>query len=376
VTRTRKRLGLVVNPIAGIGGRVGLKGSDGAEIVRQAFEKGALPESPARATEALRASALAPEDLTLLAYPRSMGADEARAAGFEPRVVGRIEGPQTTAEDTKEAARTMAAEGVDLLLFAGGDGTARDVLDAVGGRVVALGIPTGVKIQSAVFAVSPRAAGRLAAEYLHGRTTRVREREVMDIDEAAFREDRVVARLHGYLRVPEEAHLLQGPKSGSIPDEAHATEAIASQVIEDMRDDHAYLVGPGTTTRPILQRLGLPKTLLGVDAVYRRRILVADADEAQLLDVLRDLRAILVVTVIGSQGFLFGRGNQQLSPRVLRLIGRDRLVVVATPEKIASLRGRPLLVDTGDADLDRAFEGYLRILTGYGRSVVYPVEAA
>src|SRR3970282_2113610 len=121
-------------------------GSDGAEIVRQAFEKGALPESPARTTEALRASALAPEDLTLLAYPRSMGADEARAAGFEPRVVGRIEGPQTTAEDTKEAARTMAAEGVDLLLFAGGDGTARDGLDAGGGRVGAPRRPTGGKL--------------------------------------------------------------------------------------------------------------------------------------------------------------------------------------------------------------------------------------
>jgi len=373
--RSRK-LGLIVNPIAGIGGRVGLKGSDGAETVRQALERGAVPQSPARAMDALRVLARSKGDLEVLAYPHEMGEDEARACGFEPVVLGSVVRGRTTAEDTRAAASEMVRRGVDLILFAGGDGTARDVCDAAGDRAVVLGIPTGVKIHSGVFAVSPRAAGDLAASFLEGRATAVREAEVMDIDEAAFREDRVSARLYGYLRVPFERVLVQGPKAGSIPDEARSSEAIAEQVVEDMQEGRLYIVGPGTTTRPILERLDLPKTLLGVDVVQGKRLVAADADEAQLLRLVAGRQATIVATVIGGQGFLFGRGNQQIGPGVIRRVGRENVVVVATPEKIASLCARPLLVDTGDPGLDRELAGYVRVVTGYGRSAIYRVEPA
>lgn len=197
-----KRLGLIVNPIAGIGGRVGLKGSDGVEIQRRALQLGAVRESESRAVQALQMVQSAGERLEVITYPHEMGEDAARECGFEPKIVGTIKRGKTTAEDTRNAALALMRLKVDLLLFAGGDGTARDIYSAVGQRIPVLGIPTGVKIHSAVFGTSPRSTGALAALYLRGRLSSLREAEVMDIDEEAFREGRVSARLYGYLKVP------------------------------------------------------------------------------------------------------------------------------------------------------------------------------
>jgi predicted polyphosphate/ATP-dependent NAD kinase len=368
------RLGLVVNPIAGIGGRVGLKGSDGTEIQRRALELGAEPRALGRAVEALeRLRKL--ENLEIVTYPGEMGEDAARACGCAPTVLGTITPGATTAEDTRRAARRMQERGVELLLFAGGDGTARDVYEAVGLEQAALGIPAGVKIHSAVYATSPRSAGELAALYLQGRADSLREAEVMDIDEEAFRRGMLSARLYGYLRIPFRTSLVQSQKVPSVGEGA-SLAAIGEDVAEKMEEGVLYIVGPGTTTRAIAEELGLEKTLLGVDVVLDRALMARDANEAQLLALLDERgehRAKIIVTPIGGQGYVFGRGNQQISPRVIERVGRENVLVVSTPDKLYALGSQPLLVDTGDRALDEMLSGYVTVVTGYNERAVRKV---
>ncbi len=369
------KLGVIVNPIAGMGGRVGLKGSDGPAILRKARELGALPESPGRAVEALRVVSVIKDEVELITYPREMGEDEARECGFAPTVIGSTAAASTVPEDTMAAAREMADMSVDLLLFAGGDGTARDIHDAVGQSVLALGIPAGVKIHSAVYSVTPKRAGELAVMFLEGRLPSVREAEVMDVDEGAFRRGTVAARLYGYLRVPDDKRFVQVGKSASPPDESDAVRGIASEIVRKMEEDCLYIIGPGTTTRPIMEELGLENTLLGVDVVLNKRLVAGDVNERDLMELTRGRRARIVVTVIGGQGYILGRGNQQLSPEVIRQVGKDNIVVVASMDKLASLGGRPLLVDTGDADLDQALSGYTKATVDFNSYAMHRVRS-
>jgi predicted polyphosphate/ATP-dependent NAD kinase len=370
-----KRLGLIVNPVAGMGGRVGLKGSDGEDILRRAVELGAVKLSPSRAVEALRRIARVRERVEVITYPGEMGEDEAREAGFQPTVIGSIAHGGTTREDTIEAARTMAEMGVDLIIFAGGDGTARDLVEAVDGDVPVLGVPAGVKIHSGVFAINPGDAGELAALYLEGGPVKLRELEVMDIDEEAFRDDRLSAQLYGYLKVPYVEAMVQNTKSGSATTDEFSLEGIAADIVEEMERDVIYVLGPGTTVRPIAEKLGLSKTLLGVDVVLNGELVAADANEKKLLELIEEKEARIIVTVIGGQGFVLGRGNQQISPQVIRSVGVENVTIIATPAKLAALQGRPLLVDTGDPEVDEMLSGYAKVVTEYGSRVVYRVKA-
>lgn len=395
-----KLFGLIVNPVAGVGGRVGLKGSDGAEILRRALEMGAVRDAPRRARLALERLARVRDHVEVVTWPGEMGEDEARAAGFEPRVLGTFCGRPTWAAaerdhgcdeaalgaagefvltspaDTEQAARELLAAGVDLILFAGGDGTARNICDAVGHRVPVIGVPAGVKIHSAVYATTPAAAGDVAALFLHERlaAVRLREGEVMDIDEEAFRENRVSAHLYGYMSVPYARGLTQSAKAGGVAGEERALNDVATEVIRDMSPGALYILGPGTTTRTIMTRLGLEKTLLGVDAVRDGALAGRDVTEEDLLRLLQTHpEAHLVVTVIGGQGHIFGRGNQQISPTVIRRVGTAGITVIATQTKLLSLEGRPLLVDTGDLALDAELCGYAKVVTGLGERTMYKV---
>jgi len=386
-----KKLGLIVNPVAGVGGRVGLKGSDGRDILLRALELGATRESPHRAEVALRHLERLRGRIQVLTAPGEMGEDEARAAGFAvevrapPAAHGVIEAAgtrfaETTAADTEEAARRMAAAGVDLILFAGGDGTARNVFNAVGDRVPVVGIPAGVKIHSAVYANTPANAGDLAALFLAGEgSVRLREAEVMDIDEDAFRHDRLSAALYGFLRVPYERQLIQSPKAGSQPSDEALAIGIGNDVIHSMKPGRLYLIGAGTTTRAIMRLLDLPCTLLGVDAVRDRRLVAGDLAESDALRLVEEANAggsgaAIVVAVIGGQGHIFGRGNQQLSPRVIRAVGKDNVIVVATQTKLLSLDGAPLRLDTGDEELDAELAGWTKVVTGHSQRTMYRVE--
>lgn len=371
----RKRIGLIVNPIAGMGGGVGLKGTDNAETLAKARALGARPRSSERATAALQAlKERLGDDVEIVTAAAGMGENAARAAGFLPVLVGAPFSDDTSAEDTRRIAGELIERGIDLLLFAGGDGTARDICAAIGTRIPALGIPTGVKMHSAVYATIPRAAGEAAAHFLTLAAAKCREAEVMDIDEDAFRGGRVSARLYGMLLIPDAPRLIQNLKSGSSGSEGASLAGIADDVIERMRDGALYIIGPGTTTRAIVERMGGRKTLLGVDLYCRGELIAADATERQILDQLDGVPARIVVTPIGGQGFIFGRGNQQLSAEVIGRVGKANIIIVASMDKMAGLRGEPLLVDTGDPDCDAMLAGYARVVTGYRTETVYQIQ--
>jgi predicted polyphosphate/ATP-dependent NAD kinase len=367
------RLGLIVNPIAGMGGAVGLKGTDGPEALARARELGARPRAAERATATLRVIAEKHTgDLDVFTGPGEMGESAARAVGFQPMVVGQAGASASTPGDTRDIAQRMAALELDLLLFAGGDGTVRDICAAIGQTALALGIPAGVKMHSAVYATSPRAAGELASQVLAGSPAPAREAEVMDIDEEAFRDGRVSAKLYGYLVTPTAPGLVQGLKSGSRGDAAELA-GLAAEIEARMDDGALWIVGPGTTTRAIAERLQVPKTLLGVDLYCRGEVVERDATEQAILKHARDVPAWIVVTPIGGQGYIFGRGNQQLSAPVIRAVGKERIVVVASPAKLASLRSAPLLVDTGDPELDHELSRYIRVVSGFRSETIYRI---
>jgi predicted polyphosphate/ATP-dependent NAD kinase len=373
VRNVSEKLGLIVNPIAGIGGRVGLKGSDGVEIQRKALALGAKPEAHQRTVQAL--IGMKPiDDIEILTYPGEMGESAAKECEFNPLVIGSIKCGETTSEDTINAAREMLQMGAHLLLFAGGDGTARDIYNAIGQNLPVLGIPAGVKIQSAVFGINPRRAGELAAQYLRGTISRLREAEVMDIDEDCVRNGIVSAKLYGYLRIPFRRSLVQSHKVASGSGEEASTEAIACDIIDTMEEGILYILGPGTTTRAITSKLGLEKTLIGVDVVCDKKLLAADVNEAQLLKLLKGKNSKIIVTPIGGQGYVFGRGNQQISHKVIKRVGEHNIIVISTADKINSFQGRPLWVDTGDRELDTMLSGHIEVITGYDEKVIYRVS--
>jgi len=228
-------------------------------------------------------------------------------------------------------------------------------------------------MHSAVYAINARAAGKLAAMYLQGTVTSVREGEVMDIDEDAFRQGRASAQLYGYLRVPAEEAFVQSAKAGRRESDNAAVESIAYAILDEMEPNCLYILGPGTTMRGIKAKISSENTLLGVDVALNKQFIARDANEAELLGLIKGKKAKIIVTVIGGQGYIFGRGNQQISPRVIREVGRQNIIVVATKEKISSLRGKPLLVDTGDSVTDNMLVGYTKIVTGYSEQTVLKV---
>jgi predicted polyphosphate/ATP-dependent NAD kinase len=367
-----KTVGLIVNPIAGMGGAVGLKGTDGKEILEKAIVLGAKPIAPARAESFLSELKPLKERMRLIAGAGKMGEEEARNCGFVSRVLGKTKN-ETSAEDTIEVAKRIRDVGVDLLIFCGGDGTARDVLNAVETNLPALGVPTGVKMHSAVFAVESRAAARVAMKFLWEKLP-LREAEVMDVDEKAFREGRVSAKLYGYLLTPYEPRLIQGIKMTSPTSESEIRNqaAIAIYVIENMKPHVIYITGPGTTTRAVGDLLDSKKTLLGVDLFYNKKLIAKDVNEKQILEEIKGKTAKIIVTPIGGQGFIFGRGNQQISPEVIRQVGRDNIIIIATEGKLRDLKS--LKVDTADPSLDDTLRGYIKVISDYRKERIMRIE--
>ncbi len=363
-TSSIRTLGFIVNPIAGMGGAVGLKGTDGKAILDKAVSLGAKPIAAKRAEAFLNELAPVKNCIRLLVGAGDMGETEAQRQGYSYTVVGEKR-QQTSSEDTKATAQAMVEGKVELLVFCGGDGTTRDVLKAVDNKLPVLGVPTGVKMHSAVFAVNPQAAARVVYRFLN-REIPIREAEVMDVDEQAFREGRLSAELYGYLLSPYEPHLIQVSKMASptTEDEVRNQAAIAIYIIEQMQPETLYIIGPGTTTRTISDLLDQKKTLLGVDLLMNKQIIEKDVNEQQILQSLKGKPVKIIVTLIGGQGFIFGRGNQQISSKVIRQVGIENIMVVATGNKLRSLKS--LKVDTGDPKLDAEFRAQkLRVLSDY-----------
>ncbi|HSG62368.1 MAG TPA: ATP-NAD kinase family protein [Pseudomonadales bacterium] len=372
------RVGLLINPWAGIGGPAGLKGSDGADIVAEALARGANPQAQQRVLQALQALENESDRMTWLTAGGDMGEAVCRLAGFEPILVGSPQSEPSTASDTERLATALLEHGVDVLLFAGGDGTARNIFNAVGSNLPVIGLPAGVKMHSGVYAVSPTAAALAIATLARGEVVAAQHAEVRDIDEAAFRRGIVKTSYYGDMLVPAVDELLQGVKSPGQAGEEEVLFAIAETVTETIDEAHLTVLGPGSTTLHICEHLGLEGSLLGVDVLKGTRLLQQDISEASLYELLSNYTGPirLYITAIGGQGHIIGRGNQQLSARILRRIGRDNVCVVASRQKLASLAGKPFVIDSGDPELDRAWAGPMRVICDYREQVLYPLGRA
>lgn len=370
------RLGLLVNPYAGVGGPAANKGSDDERIQTMA-RAGELPlTAPGRARSFLE-SLVVPERcaLTLVTVRGPMGEGVIPAGDWNVELVGFQPAAQTSAIDTQNAVQALMARRVDLLVFAGGDGTARDVCTVVPSHQPVLGVPAGVKMHSGVYAINPQSAAELVSLLLSGELVNLAAAEVRDIDEEAFRLGKVKSRHFGEMLIPAEGRFVQHVKQGGLEVEELVLLDIAAQMREELTDDTLLIAGPGSTTLEVLRDLGVAGTLLGVDLVLGKELLVKDVDAETLVVHLREHQgpAVLMVTAIGGQGHIIGRGNQQLTPEVLRRVGRDQLRVIATKTKLKTLAGRPLCIDSGDPQLDREWQGYIPVITGYTDTVLYPL---
>lgn len=367
-------IGVVTNPVAGVGGPAGLSGSDGVEVQRLAVERGSVSRVHDRTVTALRELAQRYPEATIVTAAADMGERAVIEAGFTPEVVYEPEMP-STAEDTVRAVEALVARGATLVLFAGGDGTARDVSRALPEEVAALGIPSGVKMYSGVFAVGPRAAGAVAAGWCMGAVPTV-PREVFDIDEHELREHRVAAQLYGVMRVPLRPGRTQARKTSTLSGEHDAIQAAAAGFVLSMDQGVRYALGPGGTMQEVARAIGYDKPPLGVDVVQGGEVLASSVSESELSQLLAEAPSKVVVSVIGGQGFVIGRGNQQISARILAELGLSRLVIVAPDQKLIDLGGRPLLVDSGDPDVDRLLTGIVPVTTGVQTRSLYRLQSS
>jgi predicted polyphosphate/ATP-dependent NAD kinase len=350
-------IAFLINPVAGMGGTVGLKGTDG--LVDEALRRGAVPKAEERAVAAL--TTIDCGGLAFLTCGGAMGEDALRRAGISSYRVVSVPGDATSAADTRAAVRAFLDAGADLILFCGGDGTARDVFDVADGKVPILGIPAGVKMYSGVFATHPSRVGEILA--CIGDCS-FRDGEVMDVDEDAYRNGTLATRLYGYAKVPHLPSGVQGCKAvGEAGDEERAKDEIARFIADVMADDLLYILGAGTTTAAIARELGIEGTLLGVDVIKNKTLVARDACEADLLRLVEgEERCRIIVSPIGAQGFVLGRGTQQISPAVVKKVGADRVTVVATPQKLAST---PVLyLDLGDPELEAGFGDAIDVVSG------------
>lgn len=370
-----RRLALIVNPIAGMGGAVGLAGTDG-ERAERARELGATGSAGERALSALRA--LQGIDVIIETCSGPMGAEIAERAGLRYEVVVAIDRQSTTAADTRRAAATLRDRRVDLLLVAGGDGTARDVLEAVGRDVPVLGIPAGVKMHSAIFAATARTAGEVARAFLTSAAPEalLRDAEVMDRETDGTGETPASPKLYGFLRVPKISFFVPHAKASSILADERALEGAVQRLVRLTQDEHISVLGPGMTLERVKKAAGCAGAPLAVAAVSNGRCVGQDLNETQILRAIAGKPARLIIGVVGGQGFLFGRGNQQLSPRVIRTVGTQNIVVVAAAEKLLALESGGLLVDTGDETLDDELAGFISVIVSAQRTMMFPVKNA
>lgn len=382
------RIGFLVNPVAGVGGAAGFKGSDD-EVVQNRVMSGELAlKAPGRVTQffsrlekQLAGVGIEPDTLQLVCAPGVMGTDYVGNT-FTPQSLPISLPEKTGADETRQLAQLFLEEGIDLLVFAGGDGTARDICSVIGCRLPVLGIPSGVKMHSGVFAVTPEAAADILVELLSGELTAVSEQEVRDIDEAAFRSGQVKSRHYGDMLVPCENRYMQHTKQGGLELEELVLLDMAADIrerLDNIEQRTLLILGPGSTTRFIASELGFETTLLGVDLLCWENgegtLIARDMDDQQLLEALADWQGAvrLLITAIGGQGHIIGRGNQQISPPVLSRVGKVGTWVICTKTKLKTLSQRPLIVDSGDPQLDKQWAGFVQVICGYRDELLYPV---
>ncbi|MHA1626492.1 MAG: ATP-NAD kinase family protein [Candidatus Asgardarchaeia archaeon] len=363
------KVGFIINPIAGMGGAVGLKGTDGIETYFKALKLGARPVAPLKARRFFKRllGLVDVNDLEFYTYGGKMGALICKEFKVNFKVLGYPKNPSlTTPEDTKDASMKILDLKPSILVFVGGDGTAVDICKVVGDRLPVIGIPSGVKVYSGIFAASPEYAADLLYSFMKGECE-MRYEEVLDIDEDAFRRDELRVKTFGRMLVPYENLLIQGTKVPTPSSDKVDQLAIAEYFLENMDEGTLYLMGPGTTVKTVMEVMGIEGTLLGVDAIFNGKVVGRDLNEEKIRSLIKRYDKVkIVVSPIGRQGFIFGRGNQQFTPEILEEIGIENIVVLATPSKAREIKF--LRVDTPSSDFDLKMRGkYIRVIVGRGR---------
>ena len=380
--RTSFKLGLIVNPLAGLGGPAGLKGSDHQDTVELASQRGVSSKVDQRVCAVLEglADIQSKSDLEaihILTASGDMGGDicEAFAQCFEIETI--YQSPENSScEDTFLAAQNIKQANVDLLIFVGGDGTARDVYRAVGETQTVLGLPAGVKMHSGVFAVTPKAVVSIIDSMLNHRLVAASMAEVRDIDEDEFAQGRVRTKHYGEMLIPDDQLLVQSVKCSGLLDDELVLEELCTFISEDIQDDVLYILGSGGTLKTLKSMIGIEApTLLGVDVWFNGKLLALDVYEAQLFELIQTYSQVkIILSIIGGQGIVLGRGNQQISPRIIELVGTANLLFISTQNKILALEGRPLRVDSGSDKLDRELSGFHKIICGYEDALLYEIR--
>lgn len=361
-------IGLLINPIAGLGGELAYKGSDNLVLSLNSWRQSWANQ---RCYQTLKLLQTYAPQLHFYCASGLMGQDVLTELGFESQIV--YHSPTTTqAQDTIWVAQALMAQPIDILLFVGGDGTARNVCQAQVSKPV-LGIPAGVKMHSGVFALNPESAAEVLIKLMTGAGVAVEQADVRDLDELALQRGKVQAKFYGELTIPVDTKLIQQMKCASPESDELVQTEIAAFVAENLQADVLYLFGVGSTCAAIMAQLGYEHTLLGFDALLNGELVAKDLDSRAIWQWVQHYPTKIILTATGGQGVLIGRGNQQLTPQVLRHVGRDNLWVVASPQKLQQLQGRALVLDTGDAELNQAWQGLIKVTTGYQQEQLYYV---
>ncbi|MEC7042715.1 MAG: NAD(+)/NADH kinase [Candidatus Thermoplasmatota archaeon] len=391
-----RRIGIIVNPDAGLGGRLALKGSDGmAEIARA---KGAEDRAGPRMYEAFEhlfsiiELSLVPWDNVHWLLPKGRMGDSWIPEKMKINVkwTNISDTPNaTTAEDTINVVNSMIEQNVEIILYAGGDGTTRDIIGALenidSASTPILGIPAGVKMHSGSFAASPRAAAEAFAAWFSGDLL-IAQTEVMDLDETMYREGEWVVKMYAEAMSPGSPRWMQGSKQRiERVSEVEILESLGDHLRETIEDDPELLViwGSGGTLRTLGESIGFTITVLGIDVTLGNENIGTDLDENQLINTINEhkdrfkdnARILTLLSPMGGQGFLIGRGNLQLSPTVIRSIGIENILAIVTPAKLATLN--TLRIDTGDINLDQQFQEkkYMKALQGYRTTRLIRISA-
>ncbi|KYK29413.1 hypothetical protein AYK20_05550 [Thermoplasmatales archaeon SG8-52-1] len=372
------KIGFIVNPIAGMGGKVGLKGTDGVLI--QAIELGAKPIAHIKAEETIKEfiSNFSNNNIHWFTCSGLMGAEELKNAGIKNlEIVYSANSKITTSTDTKNACKEFLKKQIDLILFCGGDGTARDIFEIVGTKLPILGIPSGVKMHSGVFGINTSASAKMLHEFVKKRLT-IGDAEIMDLDEERYRKGDWNIKLFGIAKgIVEPTYVQVGKTTFESISDDEIKDELAEHILDEIEhnSDFLFFFGSGGTIDFVTKKLGIKNTLLGIDAVYKKKVVGSDLSEEGILKLLKIYpKAKIILSPIGAQGFVLGRGNLQLSPSVIRKIGLNNIIVISTPSKLLST---PILrVDTGDKELDSLFakKEFMMVVIGYRLSRVVKIK--
>ena len=372
------KLGLVINPIAGMGGKTGLKGSDGSNTLKKALSLGAKKESANRAEQALLPLKFMINKFSLITCSAEMGEKSCKKIGLKTDYIIDIDKKITTGIDTINAVKIMAKKQVSLILFSGGDGTACDIFYALQDKIPILGIPAGVKMHSSVFGTSPNAVGSLVSRIIsnHSDIFPTSTAEIMDLDEDMRRYDQIRTRLIGYATIPSDKFLVQNPKSYVQLNDEESINGISEYLDNKLDKEATYIVGPGRTTQNFLNRIGVSGTLLGVDVLKGRKVIGRDVNSREVDILTRDGLLYIISGIIGGQGFLFGRGNQQITAEIIQRVKKENILIIASTKKIYELPRQCILIDTGNQKLDNELAGYVKVQTEKNRAFIIKLEIA